>query len=278
MPPGPNTLQSTGWPPGVNTPQCAGCPPGVTQPGGSAERLLEVRWWTAGREGLRNGSVEPPRHERAAWGLARAGQHLQAGRADGEGWGHGGEGEGPGCRRGAGLPGAARPSPRGHQLPPHALRRKPAAPLKGADSWLGPLSPSSQAVSGPLWHQSLRAQFLRGPTERQSPGHRWANRARQSGRRRGQSRGCTDAPLVPGSQPPHLRNVPAVPRPTCVPRGPGHTALAAAAPPDSGSSLAPSFCCLSHGTSSKMPSLTTLHPYALPCVCVCVCVCVLCCC
>ena len=174
----------------------------------------------------------------------------------------------------AGLPGAARPSPSGHQLPPHAPRRKPAAPLKGADSWLGPLSPSSQAVSGPPWHQSLRAHFLRGPTERQSPGHRWANRARQSGRRRGQSRGCTDAPLVPGSQPPHLRNGPAAPRPTCVPRGPGHTALAAAAPPDSGSSLAPSFCCLSHGTSSKTPSLTTLHPYALPCVCVCVCVCV----
>ena len=187
-------------------------------------------------------------------------------------------GGGPRMPPQAGLPGAARPSPSGHQLPPHAPRRKPAAPLKGADSWLGPLSPSSQAVSGPPWHQSLRAHFLRGPTERQSPGHRWANRARQSGRRRGQSRGCTDAPLVPGSQPPHLRNGPAAPRPTCVPRGPGHTALAAAAPPDSGSSLAPSFCCLSHGTSSKTPSLTTLHPYALPCGCVCVCVCVLCCC
>ena len=86
--PGLNIPQSTGWTPGVNTPQCTGRPPGVTQPGGSAERLLEVLWWTAGREGLRNGSVEPPRHEWAAWGLARAGQHLQAGRADGEGWGH----------------------------------------------------------------------------------------------------------------------------------------------------------------------------------------------
>ena len=79
----------------------------------------------------------------------------------------------------------------------------------------------------------------------------------------------TNAPLVPGSQPPHLRNGPAAPRSTCVPRGRGHTTLAAAAPLDSGSSLAPSFCGLSHGTSSKTPSLTTLHQYALPCVCVC---------
>ena len=150
-------------------------------------------------------------------------------------------------------------------------------PLKGVDSWLGSLFPSSQAVSGPPRHQSLRVHFLRGPC-------RWANRARRGGRRRGQSRAGTNAPLAPGSQPPHLRNGPAAPGSTCVPRGRVHTALAPAAHPDSASSLAPSSWGLLHGTSSKTPSLTALpsvcplcecvHVCECECECMCVCMCV----
>ena len=72
-------------PPRTQCPPVHRTPPGVTEPSGPAEWLSEVLWRTAGREGLRNGSVEPRRHEWAVWGLARAGQHLQAG-ARLEGW------------------------------------------------------------------------------------------------------------------------------------------------------------------------------------------------
>ena len=139
-------------------------------------------------------------------------------------------------------------------------------PLKGGDSWLGSLFPSSQAVSGPPGNQSPRVHFLRGP-------RRWANRARRGGRRRVQSRAGTNAPLAPGSQPPHLRNGPAAPGSTCVPRGRVHTALAPAARPDSASSVAPSSWGLLHGTSSKTPSLTALPSVCPLCECVHVCEC-----
>lgn len=162
----------------------------------------------------------------------------------------------------------ARPSPSGHQLPSHAWQRKPAVPLKGGDSWLGPLFPSSQAVSGPPGHQSLRVHFLRGPHRAAEPGAPLGKQGQEGREAEGpvpgwqKPRAGTNAPLAPGSQPPHLRNGPAVPGSTCVPRGRGHTALAPAAPPDSVPSLAPSFWGLLHGTSSQTPSLT-----ALPSVC-----------
>ena len=157
-------------------------------------------------------------------------------------------------------------------------------PLKGGDSWLGSLFPSSQAVSGPLGHQSPRVHFLRGPHRAAEPGAPLGKQGQAGREAEGPVPGWHQCPSGPRILASSSEKRPAAPGSTCVPRGRVHTVLAPTARPDSASSLAPPFWGLLHGTSSNTPSLTALpsvcplcecvHVCVCQCVCACVCECV----